>query len=554
MMNHQQSAYLRLFTVLVAVAYMWGVLSVQHYIPSSMDFYVNAQVVGILALAAVIGLAGYWSNATAKTTLLWALLSLLLLCQPLLNSIVYVDALLFPVACVVLCCLLASVVNRFSVREKVFFCQGMAWALLCAGVLTVMSQLVQLFAIDELLGFWVFKSDDNSLIGNIAQVNQAAFASILGMAAALYLFFSHAHRQYWRWAYFLVLCVLGMGVGLSISRGALLMAVAVMGLGFCYRAPNLWLRFVYCIVIGAVLWLGYQIGTELLLAVKTSSTTAVSRMVGENSLLFRKYLLEEAWLAFSQNWLTGIGWGNFKQFGLSHAESITWFTVADHSHNVFAQIAAELGVLGLAILCGFIWLLLRQIRLDMPTHHYFAYSVLVLLGMYSLSEYPLWFMRFLLLAAVFVAVIDEHFVQIVRVPRWLVVVLSVFLLLGSIFYVKQYGIYRDVAYMVQDDRPTDEEKMQALQNTPPVFGFSEYKELMFFILQPPNMEYLSSHIQVGERVLAKYLDVSLMMKQANLLVLAGESDEADKLFRASCLFDRKAECDNVAKFLQTAAA
>lgn len=542
----------RLFAAFLALAYAWGGLSIQHYLPAGDDLYISLHVAFLLGAALVLFFAVRRPRVISFGALMWLALLLVLLLQPAFSPIVYQDALIFPVASVLLCALLAWALANLGEVEKEGLIRVLAWTLLVVGVLMVLSQWVQLLQWPPLLGVLVFYASGDRLVGNIAQVNQAVFVVTLGLAAAIYLFCERPGVV--RHAVLVLLALfLGVGVGFSASRGGLLLAAAAILSGGVFYAAAWRVRVLRVLIFGLVVGLGYLAGTLMLEVKMADSTSALNRIMTEN-YVGRLYLLQQAWLAFEQNWLAGIGWGNFKHFGLQHAQQVEWFTVAHHAHNLLAQVAAELGVLGLVVVLGFAAVLIKNLRFSLPPHRAFAYAVLALLVMYSFSEFPLWYLRFLLLAPLFIGVIDASQWRLQLNLRSLALALALSLSLGSMYYWVQYQSYRDVAYLIQSERVPHEQQVAAFYTLPNVFGYSGYKELMLFMLYPVSEKRLDEQIALGHRVLSAYLSQFLMLKQANLLAVAQKSEQADEMYKAACVFNHGAECDKVIETLEGIAA
>lgn len=551
-----QSQGLWLSVVPVAAAYLWGVLSIQHYLPAgSLGLYVNQHVAALLALGLLAGFVFFKPQTVSVGTVAWLALLLLVLLQPLLHTLPYTDALIFPVATLMLCLLLAWLVGSWDDGAKARAVHMMACALLAGGVLMVFTQIAQMFEPHVLSGRLVFlRHETTRFIGNIGQVNQAAFVIAMGMAAAVY--FVHRTRKRTHWALSgIALMVLAAGIGLSASRGGILLAgAAVVGGGLFYPVSGK-KRMAVIVSVGLLILTGYVVGTELLAwSSGGHQASAVGRMVNENSLHLRQHLLQEAWMAFAEHPLTGVGWRNISAYGLENAEKIKWFTVAHHTHNLVAQFAAELGLLGLAVLALFAWVMIANFGFKLPPFKAFSYSVLMLVGMYSLSEYPLWFLRFALLAAFFTAVVEQRPVVVLRLNlNPAAFVLSAVILLGSIYYIFMYRPYIHAAYMLRSDIPTFEEKVETYHALPNVFGYSQYKDMMFFALQPLTTEQLSQRIELGNRVLSVYLAQDMLIKQADFYTLANDTGRADKLYQAACLFEYAAYCGEVVGRLKTLA-
>lgn len=100
---------------------------------------------------------------------------------------------------------------------------------------------------------------------------------------------------------------------------------------------------------------------------------------------------------------TGVGWGNF-----NFAWSLTPFpnrhtAFFDHTHNLPLQLAVELGVPMALLICGLLlwalWQAWRRAMAAAPAASAAgrcAVMMLVLIGLHSLLEYPLWYAYFLL--------------------------------------------------------------------------------------------------------------------------------------------------------------
>jgi len=100
---------------------------------------------------------------------------------------------------------------------------------------------------------------------------------------------------------------------------------------------------------------------------------------------------------------TGVGWGNF-----NFAWSLTPFpnrhtAFFDHTHNLPLQLAVELGVPMALLICGLLlwalWQAWQRARAAEPAASAAgrcAVMMIVLIGLHSLLEYPLWYAYFLL--------------------------------------------------------------------------------------------------------------------------------------------------------------
>lgn len=546
MTSDVKSSLFYVFCALLCFAYFWGVVSIQHYLPS-YGLYIGLFVAVILCTALVLFFLVYRIKMISYSTLLWWGLAVLVAMQPWLFETAYPDRLLFAGCGLVLVGFLSLALNQLSNHQRQQVVHFFAFTLLFAALATVASQLVQVLHIKPLMGWLVFVPSGNRLVGNVAQVNQAAFVSCMGMAAVVYFVHHYhiKHKGYWL-LLLLIVCFLGMGLGFSASRAGLILAAVALISSVIYQNNWRW-RVLPSVLFGLCVMVGYQLGTALMNYRLNVETSAVGRMVGENSLHLRTSLLEQAKMAFLQNPILGNGFDTMNHFGLQHAEEIHWFTSANHTHNIIAQMMAEFGVVGLIFLLIFALLILKNLRLSLPHHLALAYGVLAVIALYSLSEYPLWYLKYLMVAVFFVAIIDKSHIKLPININYLSALISVALLVGSVFYIEQYQAYRQMAYLVRNNKVSQEQKVQSYHKLPNVIGYKKYKELNWFLIMPiaTDKATLQEQAKLGDRVLTQFLSASMLVKQAQIRVLLGDSQQADKLYRATCIFGSSTFCQVV---------
>lgn len=547
-------------SILFAIAYFWGVASFQHYLPGT-GIYIGFFVASITALGTLFFSLKkrQFDNTISTSALLWCIFLSLLTIQPFINHIVYRDDLIFPVIGILLAILMALVVGSFTEDHKKNAVHIMAIAILCAGIFTVFTQFAQLMQWDFLVGKILFRTGGGRLIGNIAQVNQAVFVTSLAIASIFYFIYQPLFKFKKTIYYFfaiLILFWLGMGVGFSASRGGILLAIGAVITPALFYQASFKQRILYPVLFSPAIILGYVFGTGLMNQLLQSDMTAVGRMVGENTLYLRKNLLEQAWLAFSNSPITGQGWGNLQKFGLDHANELAWLTTANHAHNFIAQIAAELGILGLLILAGFAYVLIKHLRFNHKPHLAFAYAILMLMGMYSVSEYPMWHLRFLILTVFFIAIIDS---STIRLPqklnlRPIIMSMSIIIFTASSYYIVKYNDYIDMAYTLYSDK-SYEEKIAKYEQLPYVFGFSKYRDLTRYTLWTVDETNVYQQVELGERLFSEYLIIPLMTKQANMYAVVNRVEDADQMYINACRLGYikdfvEDQCDSVIATLQ----
>ena len=129
------------------------------------------------------------------------------------------------------------------------------------------------------------------------------------------------------------------------------------------------------------------------------------------------------WFIFLQSPITGIGmghfaWHSFTLGSLPVFANVSSNLVFGHSHNLFIQVLAELGLIGLALLLLLIIGWLRQFSYNwLKPENWLTAGVLLVVFIHSNLEYPLWYSNFLGIAAVFLGLGDERTTRVAFTPR-----------------------------------------------------------------------------------------------------------------------------------------
>lgn len=537
---------------LTAFAFLWGVLGTQHYRPDSTGLSINLYVSMILGIATACGLWFFRPQTPSRQTLLWLVMFLLIVIQPVLHQLAYVDTLIFPLSCLFLCASMAYAFTGLQEKQRQILADVLAYMLLIAGCITILTQFIQALNLEAQFYPYVFPKGSNRLTGNIAQVNQAVFLVSMALATLPYFYYTRPKSKWHNLAYVVAAFWLSIGFGFAASRGGLFLGLAAVFGSALFYAQALRQRLLVVSILFILAISGYFLGTYLLNLWVAPEMSAVGRLVSGNQNL-RLSQLAQAWHAFSHHPFTGVGYGMIKGHGIHHAEEIPWFTIGHHVHNIVGQIAAELGLLGLTIFGGFIWLLLRnwQIR-GMASEKGLAYAILLIIGLYSLSEYPLWYLRFMLLVPICIALIDPSTVRW-NAARWRVpaAVICVLISLASIHYIERYRWYTMIYTYVIQEEISNEDRITAFHDLPIVFGYSSYRDMMLYAIADYDMAHLQQHIALGERALQVHFSQETLIKQADLYVLAGNLAQAGKYYRAACVWEFSRHCHQVIKTLDS---
>ena len=166
------------------------------------------------------------------------------------------------------------------------------------------------------------------------------------------------------------------------------------------KRPALWLPIV--LLCSALLIQGCM----QLVGVSNGAERIVSSGARVDSI--RQAHLKAAWAIFREHPLTGAGFGTFRDLypqhlmpkGMVLEDGITP-RKPEHSHNLFAELAVDFGVLGIATFALWWWFWLRQLDLKSGSpSSWMSVGLLGILWLHSMLEYPLWYAQFLGVGAI----------------------------------------------------------------------------------------------------------------------------------------------------------
>jgi O-antigen ligase len=340
----------------------------------------------LLAALALVALAaaGSWLWGTLPRSLSWQALGLL------------AGAMLMVVA--------GADAARRPWRTEVF--AALAWGLLASGVLSSGVALVQVFAPGWADGDWIAHSGvAGRAVGNLRQPNHLCSLLLWALVAAVALY---ELRRLPRAALLALAPLLVLAVELSASR------TGAVGLGLLLawglvdrrlsRTARVWLiamPLLYALAWAAMAWWGDYSQQAL-----GAGARVAAEGLAADSPNARPNIWRNALALIEANPWTGVGFGEF-----NFAWSLTAFAhrptaFFDHTHNLPLQLMVELGLplsgavmalLGLAL-----WQAGRRASRAQGDAAVVARAALVLvllIGLHSLVEYPLWYAYFLLPAA-----------------------------------------------------------------------------------------------------------------------------------------------------------
>lgn len=272
---------------------------------------------------------------------------------------------------------------------------GMAW--LFAGLVSVLVGLFQYFGIAHEFAPWMSVGSPGEAFGNLRQRNQFASLTNLSLLALLWLLQARPWPKAAVWLARIAALVLVTGNAASASRTGMIQLLLVMLLSaaWAWRAGRkidwtVWLLLLAYIVMSWLLpylamWAGVSADALSIFGRLKDATPACQSR--------RALWSNVTQLIGLKPWM-GWGWGELDYAHYTTLYEGTRFCdILDNAHNLPLQLAVELGIPAAMLICGAAaWLVVRARpwRETDPARQ-FAWSMLGLILLHSLLEYPLWY-------------------------------------------------------------------------------------------------------------------------------------------------------------------
>ena len=304
--------------------------------------------------------------------------------------------------------LMAAVGRRAAVDESLL--RWWVVGLLAAAVISAVLGVLQYLGLAHGLSPWVNQPLKGDAFANLRQRNQFASLTSIGLVALLGWVAVRAKAQSMTrgcWTLSVVLLnVLAAGVACSVSRtGAVQWAlVGVLMAAWGWRSAQqdaavgkglVWLALAAPVLVAVwsvwMPWLALQTtgewGASMILRVTGQAQDYAA--CGGRRVLWANVLT----LIAQQPWL-GWGWGetDYAHF-MTHYSSVRFCDMLDNAHDFPLHLALELGVpfaVAMMALVG-VWVVRRTPWREQHAWRVMAWCLLVVLGLHSVLEYPLWY-------------------------------------------------------------------------------------------------------------------------------------------------------------------
>jgi hypothetical protein len=217
--------------------------------------------------------------------------------------------------------------------------------------------------------------------------------------------------------------------------------------------------------------------------------------------------------------------------------------VSGHAHNVIAQLAAELGIIGaLSLLLPVAYVLLvclrKAVLRGVAPEQFFGAGILLVLGGYSLTEYPLWYTFFLFPFAFGLGLVEQpgvtlkplqtEYMNVLRRGAWALAFAGAVALAWD--YRRTEALYVDATIQQQAvtsrSQLTLELPTQQIRQISLLTVFDQYADLMLARTLAANGRLMADKLPVTERVMLAFPTWENIFRHMAFLVAAGKPDEA----------------------------
>lgn len=277
---------------------------------------------------------------------------------------------------------------------------AMCVAIVVAGVLSASIGLIQVFMPELADGVWISPtSSEGRATGNLRQPNHLSSLLLWSMIAAIWLADSGRLARLWGVTLSLVFL---FALVLASSRTGVVGVLLMSLWGMLDRRHSRHARLI--LVLAPVIYAAF-FGALALWAEVTGHFFAGEARISDTaeSPNSRWRIWSNTMALIAAHPWTGVGFGEF-----NFAWSLTPFpsrptAFFDHTHNLPLHLAVELGLplatLILSLLCWAVWKAFASGRdVDVPhtAARRAAFMMVLMVGLHSLLEYPLWYAYFLL--------------------------------------------------------------------------------------------------------------------------------------------------------------
>jgi len=402
---------------------------------------------------------------------------------------------------------------------------------LIAGLLQAASIWLQMLQLEQWLSPWLNRSASFPRQGGfLSQPNLCASLMVSAMVCLVFLKPEEGEQSarptVWR---LIAMGFMMLAVYATSSRTGYLEVFLVSAMLALVR-QRLKISWVW---VALVVWQLLAIGLGEVLAslgLMSGQLLEDSRKAVEASSNHRLRILNDVWLVIQQHPWMGVGW---RQLQVTQVLTPGVNEPVDHAHNIVAQIQVELGVLGTLSLLAFagFWLFKKKPWREANGAELAMVCVVIILGLHSLLEYPLWHAMFLFLFGFAFSLLPEETYP-VRLPLWLVKGLGLVL----VFCAAWFYIDHQKSLSAYERFSQNQSKEELVANNKTVWWNRLLFESIFMINTPVNdntRPVLRSIAKENANVYSQTIFINLPLLK--IKIQDGETEVANQLGKRMCL-------------------
>lgn len=235
------------------------------------------------------------------------------------------------------------------------------------------------------------------------------------------------------------------------------------------------------------------------------SINSVTRLTSNPDIATRSFEWIKAWFLFLNNPWFGTGWSSYAYQGFAISSNpifpniLSGYSLASHTHNIVLNLLAEVGIFGTLITIGGFGYILKPLFVKRWNAITFSIlSMLVITGIHSLLEFPLWHFHFFLVFIILVSILLNSSTdnQTRHIPKNTVLFRSVIISLsGMLLFLASnmyYLYWRMELYTYSHERSEDNriqtaKRILEVGNEQPLLrAYSDFKALKYVAGIPPE--------------------------------------------------------------------
>ncbi len=435
-----------------------------------------------------------------------------------------------------------------STAERVL--RALACAMVLASLFSAFAAWAQALRLEPhfagLVGIYE-EQEGRRLVGNLFQANHLATVLCLGMMAVGFLL---ARGLVSGRTYGMVLVVLASAVFLTASRTPWLQALVICAanyllLGHDNRAAGVGER-VRLIVLAALPAIALAIATAILWQLHDMldlrlAPLAVERLADEarQQLSPRILLWRYAWELFKEHALLGVGWGEYTINQFWAAGRFGPAVNTNSAHNLLLDLLAKTGIVGtllvmLPLLAWALGVIRAVLRGQRRRHRIFCMSMVGILMVHALLEFPLNYAYFLMPGCVLVGMAETSTVSLFSRPMRVSLGAVAIALLATVLTLA-HADYKRVEFWYDDT-------LAKLQGQDSTGMFGDWARFGLMSMTEPDGEFVDEKLKLYEHALAMSAQTEVIVRYIILLAIRGEDARAlENVARLNALNHRTVE-------------